>query len=275
MSPERNVGHAGAGDMRPLSARSVIASLLLGSEVPSMPGDALVRWCALFGVAEGTARVALSRMAAAGELVADHGSYALAGTLAERRTFQDWSLHPELEAWRGDWRIDVVTGPRRSARARAALRTAMARSRMAEMREGVWIRPANLSAHAVPASARKVVEAQCSAFLGRPEGDASALADRLFDPVGWARRAHTLLGDVTAVTDDIDAGAHRRLADGFTTGAAVLAHIRVDPLLPPGLLPPDFPGDDLRDGYLRFQTVYRRETRAWFRAQAEVPRRRA
>ena len=53
---------------RPLSARSVVASTLLGMRPPRLPTQILVRSGALFGIAEGTTRVALSRMVAAGEL---------------------------------------------------------------------------------------------------------------------------------------------------------------------------------------------------------------
>ena len=53
---------------RPLSARSVMASLLLGRRPARATGRDLIRWCALFGISAGTARVALHRMTAAGEL---------------------------------------------------------------------------------------------------------------------------------------------------------------------------------------------------------------
>src|SRR5687767_2250022 len=72
-------------DLRPLGARSVIASTLLGANAISMPAERLVRAGELFGVADGAIRTALWRMVAAGELVANDGRYALAGPLLERR----------------------------------------------------------------------------------------------------------------------------------------------------------------------------------------------
>ena len=51
-----------------LTARSVIASTLLGTEPPRLPGRVLVRVGELFGITEGTIRTALSRMVASGEL---------------------------------------------------------------------------------------------------------------------------------------------------------------------------------------------------------------
>src|SRR3954471_5541888 len=90
---------------RPLSARSVIASLLLGMHPPRLAGLRLVQWCGLFGIAPGTARVALSRMTDRAELVASDGVYELAGRVASRQAAQDWSLEPQTHEWRAGWRI--------------------------------------------------------------------------------------------------------------------------------------------------------------------------
>ena len=50
----------------PLTARSVLASALLGMDPPELPVAQLVRLTGLFGISENGARVALSRMVAAG-----------------------------------------------------------------------------------------------------------------------------------------------------------------------------------------------------------------
>ena len=63
---------------RALTARSVIASTLLGVDPPRLPTLALVRSGELFGLSEGATRTALSRMAAAGEVEADGTGYRLA-----------------------------------------------------------------------------------------------------------------------------------------------------------------------------------------------------
>src|SRR4051794_32393527 len=90
---------------RPLSARSVMASLLLGRTPPSAPVADLVRWCALFGISEGTARVALHRMAAKDEIAGTDGVYRLAGRLARRQVRQETSLAPDVRRWGGEWRM--------------------------------------------------------------------------------------------------------------------------------------------------------------------------
>src|SRR4249920_1844778 len=87
---------------RPLSARSVMASLLLGRQPPEAPVADLVRWCGLFGIAEGTARVALHRMTVKGEIVVTDGVYRLAGPLIRRQDRQVSSLTPRVREWAGD-----------------------------------------------------------------------------------------------------------------------------------------------------------------------------
>src|ERR1700722_571402 len=177
---------------RPLSPRSLIGSLLLGMQPPRMPGGRLVQWCALFGVAEGTARVALSRMVERDELLASDGVYELSGHLRRRQPAQDWSLAPNVEAWNGDWVLGVVEPGSRSASERAALRDAGRRLHLAEVREGVWARPANLPRAASPAEAWAVADAQYTWWTARPDADGAALAATLFAPEEWAVRARDL-----------------------------------------------------------------------------------
>ena len=77
-------------DTRPLTRPLVVRQH--PARRPPVPPARRGPWCAsgaLFGIAEGTARTALSRMVAAGELVADDGGYALAGPLLERQARQD------------------------------------------------------------------------------------------------------------------------------------------------------------------------------------------
>src|SRR4051794_33972788 len=113
------------GGPQPLSARSVMASLLLGRRSGRAPGRDLVRWCALFGVAPGTARVALHRMTAAGELGRIDGDYVLLGGLAHRRAEQEASLTPRRRAWKGSWRTAIVVADARPAPVRAETRAAL------------------------------------------------------------------------------------------------------------------------------------------------------
>ena len=260
-------GSAGGRDgllEHPLSARSVMASLLLGMHPPRLRGSLLVRWCALFGISEGTARVALHRMAARGEVVADNGAYALAGALAARQRVQDWSLAPVVLPWHGDWRLAVVTEGARGASDRRALRDAMRRLRFVDLREGVWLRPDNLPREAAPVAATTVAVDQCHFFSARPGADErDALVSR-FDPQGWVTRALDVTARLVQTTGAIDRGDDRMLASGFVTGAAALAHIRADPLLPDELLPTPWPGESLRAAYHAYQSTFADATARWF-----------
>jgi phenylacetic acid degradation operon negative regulatory protein len=233
-------------DERPLAARSVLLSTLLGAHPPELPVRVLVRSGELFGIAEGTVRVALSRMLAAGEVVTTDGRYRLAGRLLERQARQDESRRPVLRKWRGDWTVAAVTAEGRTASSRVALRAAMRDLRMAELREGVWLRPANLR---LP---RREEAVQCTWLSARPEGDTIALAGRLWDLASWARRAEELVGRMRRVQlDDADA-----LAPGFVLSAAALRHFQADPLLPDALLPASWPGPALRDEFDRFDEAF-------------------
>jgi phenylacetic acid degradation operon negative regulatory protein len=179
---------------RPLAPRSLIASLLLGMRPPRMRASRLVEWCGLFGVAEGTARVALSRMLDRGELTATDGVYELAGRLRGRQPAQEWSLSPRPKAWDGDWLLGVVDAGARTASERAALRDAGRRLRMVELRDGVWCRPDNLPRAAAPADAWDVADEQCGWWVGRPQADALAGVTERFGAEEWAGRARVLRG---------------------------------------------------------------------------------
>lgn len=248
---------------RPLSARSVIASLLLGRQPPEAPVADLVRWAGLFGVAEGTARVALHRMAAKGEIERRDSTYRLAGPLARRQARQAQSLAPRLAPWRGDWRVAMVVASGRDAATRAELRAGMRRLHLAERREGVWMRPDNLDLD-VPARLRR----QCEWLQARPDDDPAALAERLFRADRWAGRAGSLGHRLDAATEALDARGAEVIGPAFVAGAAALRHIGADPLLPPELLAADWPGRALRRQYATYQAAFDRAARDWFRQGA-------
>jgi phenylacetic acid degradation operon negative regulatory protein len=241
----------------------VLASTLLGTRPPRLPVSRLVRAGALFGIAEGTVRTALSRMAAAGELEADDGWYGLSGRLLDRAKRQDDSRAATTLAWNGDWWLAVGPGGRRTPAQRAELRSAAAALRYGELRDGVWARPANLHPDRL-AQARALLERECERFDGRPL-DALDPA-RLWDIGGWARRAEALEGRLDELIGRLDDGDTDALAPGFVLSAAVLRHFQADPLLPPELLPSDWPGNRLRERYDRYDAAYRSLLRAWFGA---------
>src|SRR6201987_6571372 len=102
---------------RPLSARSVLASALLGADQPRLTVAELVAVASLFGISAGAARTCLWRMVSNGELTGDEGSYALAGRLLERRERVDEAARIDDAAgrWDGTWELATVSLGRRAA----------------------------------------------------------------------------------------------------------------------------------------------------------------
>jgi phenylacetic acid degradation operon negative regulatory protein len=111
--------------IRPLSARSVVLSLLLGAHPPELAVRDLVTVGEHFGIAEPTLRVALTRMVAAGDLDRTDATYRLSARMLERQRRQDVALEPDRVEWAGDWELVVVTSAGRSAGDRAELRASM------------------------------------------------------------------------------------------------------------------------------------------------------
>jgi phenylacetic acid degradation operon negative regulatory protein len=249
-----------------LSARSVILSTLLGTDPPELPVSALVAVTDLFGLGEGTVRTSLSRMTARGEITTGgDGRYRLAGALLARQSRQSASRHAERLEWPGGWRQLVVTADGRDAATRAALRRGATELRLAEQREGVWMRPDNLPADRAPA-ARAVVDAQGVWATIWPDRDSGELAAALWDLDGWSRRATELRREMAGLQGRLDGADTDALAPGFVVSAAVLRHFQADPLLPDELLGRSWPGARLRIDYDRFDDAYRRVLRTWLTA---------
>jgi phenylacetic acid degradation operon negative regulatory protein len=249
---------------RPLTARSVLASVLLGAPEPELPVAALVEAAALFGISSGAARTCLWRMVSDGELTTDNAAYALAGHLLERRFRVDDAARPEQaqpRPWAGTWEVAVVSAERRPAADRLALRRAATALHLAEIREGVWTRPDNLDATRLPAS-RAVLDRQCVQFRGA-SGDLGADAARsLFALDTWANDARRLTiamaGELAIEPRDGDS-RNEALTHQFMLAIAAVRHLQADPLLPVALLPEDWPAPDLRTTYRDLNRAFHRQ----------------
>jgi phenylacetic acid degradation operon negative regulatory protein len=241
----------------PFTARSVLASALLGMDPPELPVAQLVRLSGLFGISENRARVALSRMVAAGEATTDGtGSYRLAGHLQDRQARQSASRSGLTAAYSGQWWLAVVTTAGSTAEVRTARRRALAYARLAELREGVWMRPDNVAVRLPDA-----LGADVEVMAARPP-EPHRLVDLLWDLDAWSDRADQLLDGLATVAPDSPAA----LAPGFALSAAVLRHLQADPLLPVELLPDRWPGARLRDHYQGWDARYRATLREWSRS---------
>lgn len=229
-----------------MTARSVVLSVLLGAHPAWATAAELLKLTADFGIKESALRVALTRMVAAGDLIRSEDGYRLSERLLMRQRRQDAALAPVLRPWGGMWLTAVVTGIGADARDRAGLRTALQHSRFGELREGVWLRPDNLSEE-LPSTLRGRVR-----VLRACDEAPGELAGQLWDLPQWALIGHRLLREMDCATG---------IPGRFMTAAAMVRHLLTDPVLPAELLPADWPGDDLRRAYTEFvaQLVDRRD----------------
>ena len=223
---------------RPLSARSVLATALLGADQPHLTVGELVAMASLFGISDGAARTCLWRMVSNGELTSDDGTYALSGGLLERRQRVDEASRIDDDAappWDGTWELAVVSLERRSAADRLALRKAATALHLAELREGVWIRPDNLDRDRLP-TLRAVLDRQCVHFHNAATDVPAETVRSLFDLDEWAADARRL---TRALGDEVDAEAVASddFAYWFALSVAVVRHLQLDPLLPAEFIP--------------------------------------
>jgi phenylacetic acid degradation operon negative regulatory protein len=248
---------------RPLSARSVLATALLGAPQPHLTVSELVAIASLFGISDGAARTCLWRMVSNRELTSDDGTYALAGGLLERRQrVDDASRTAATAPWDGTWELAVVSLDRRSAADRLALRRAATALHLAELREGVWIRPDNLDPDRLP-TLRAVLDRQCVHFHDAATNIPAAAIRSLFSLDDWAADANRL---TRALRDEVDAEAAgvEDFAYWFGLSVTVVRHLQLDPLLPSELIPQEWPGEDLRGAYRRFNDVFQQRLNTAF-----------
>lgn len=230
--------------LRPLSARSVLLSFMLGTHPPLLPARTLVRIGDIFGIAEGTVRVALSRMATDGDVTAKDGRYRLSDRLIARQRHQDEGQAPSTRPWDGGWRL-IVVDP--AGAERTNLERILVLRRYRQWYEGLWLRPDNLNRPPRP------VQGGYHALDAHPEEDPVTLVGQLWDLEAWSGRAARLLDAFGRAPDP---------AGRFVVSAALLRHLGTDPLLPDELLPSDWPGPDLRLAYDHFTTELRELLRA-------------
>jgi phenylacetic acid degradation operon negative regulatory protein len=220
-----------------MTARSVVLSVLLGAHPAWANAAELIRLTSDFGIKETTLRVALTRMVSAGDLIRSADGYRLSQRLLARQRRQDDAMRPRVRPWRGYWTTVIVTSVGTDARTRADLRIMLYDKRLGELREGVWMRPDNLDVELDPeVSARvRILEAR--------DGVPAELAGRLWDLPAWARTGRRLLDEMATAAD---------LPARFVVAAAMVRHLLTDPVLPPELLPADWPGEQLRTAYNDF-----------------------
>jgi phenylacetic acid degradation operon negative regulatory protein len=207
-------------------------------------------------------------MVSNGELTAADGSYTLAGRLSERRQRVDEASRIDDAAarrWDGTWELAIVALERRSAADRLELRKAATALHLAELREGVWIRPDNLDPQRFP-TFRAVLDQQCTHFHGAATDIAADKVRSLFSLGAWADDAGAL---IDAMDGSLATGKRDDSTESFTyefaLSIAVVRHLQLDPLLPVELTGGHWPGRTLRSTYRRFDHAFKQRMNSAFR----------
>ena len=242
--------------LAPLTPRSIVLSVLLGSHPPRMPVGRILDFTSLFGLTDGAVRTALSRMVTGGDLVNDDGAYQLGERLLERQAQQDSGRHHPPTDWDGSWWTVAVLPDRRTMADRRAFRTWAIGARLGELRPDLWLRPANID---IPIDAPDALVTRGPMV----SGDTRQLVAQLWDLDGLGRRAlaHQQALDLAAIR----LGEHddRSLVDAFVTLAATQQFLRTEPQLPPELEPPPSSGP-VRDRYAQVVDAFQERLRVFF-----------
>ncbi len=225
--------------------KNLILEFLLAADGHVLSAQAAIRGCALFEIAESTARVALVRLAAAGMIEgAGRGAYRLGPAAAE--------LAGDLATWRSaDRRLVPWTGAYVAVHCgalgrsdRAALRTrdrALHLLGFAEAERGLHLRPDNLEGgvggvrqrlHALGLERAATVFA-AAGFEPAREASIRALWDGATLDAGYRRTAAALEAWLARV-DGLDVEVAAR--EAFLLGGKAIRQWVFDPLLPEPLV---------------------------------------
>ncbi len=228
-----------------VSPRALILNLLLGAGGAPLGAREAVAACALMGVQEGSTRVALARLVAAGMLQpGGRGLYTL-GAAAQplAADVATWRAGEQrVRPWLGDWVAVHAGALGRSDRVALRARDrALALLGLRELERGLFVRPDNLSGGVAGVRERLYrlgLEPAAAVFaLQALDAEREARARQLWDGdslsrgyrdsrqqlTGWLRRADQLAPDVAA-------------RESFLLGNDAIRQLVFDPLLPDPLV---------------------------------------
>jgi len=227
------------------TAKSLILDLLSTLRRGTMPVQALVEAGQLFGIAENSTRVALTRLTAAGTAERDaRGSYRLSeepGPVGRRAT--SWRrLERGLRRWSGDW-IGVMA-PLTGRGERARREHALGLLGFAPLAPGLSVRPDNLPLR-IDAIRAELLD------LGLAPGDL-VLSLRDLDAVTDARARRAWNGDeirsehramlarIEQSSRELrDQPVERAMVESFLLGGQAIRQLILDPQLPDELVSGD------------------------------------
>ena len=136
---------------------------------------------------------------------------------------------------------------------------------LAELREGVWIRPDNLDPQRFP-TFRAVLDHQCIHFHGAATDITPDKVRSIFSLGEWADDARALIEamDVALKTGKRD-DSTETITREFALSIAVVRHLQLDPLLPVELIGEHWAGHTLRSTYRRFDHAFKQRMDSAFR----------
>ncbi len=251
-----------------LSPRSVMLSVLLGSDPPVLPRRALVDLCGLFGFRAGTIRTALSRMVASKEVELSNDAFHLSQRFEARRLAQNQGRIAPREPWDGQWLSAVVVLERRSMAERRAFRAAMARARMGELRPDVWLRPANLEPLS-PLAGTVITKGTVHWFedgTSEPDGPRSFVR-RLWPLKDLASRAESLGQRLELTRPLLEGGSYDAIPETFSLSAEVVHYLASEPMLPLALGGLTTQTNQLRDLYDQYEMLFLHLLRSYFESR--------
>lgn len=246
---------------RPGRGRSVgLVPFLFGlAGRPALPGVGLRRLLGDLGISADAARALLARLTRAGQLVSErHGrtvDYRLAGDLARGFERIRSSDRPEPVEWPGSFAAVLHHVPEEHRAFRDALRRAAVLAGYGVLQPGVLISMSELGGRLDGVLAGRPAPARVwPARLTLSVEDAAEAASIAWDLPGVARayRGHLVrLG----AGDSLPAHPGEALRVYADTLLPVLVETLREPRLPAALMPPDWPGAELRSAIGRFSAA--------------------
>ena len=258
-----------------ITARSLVLSLLAGSEVPQISISRLIRAGTLFNIEAATMRVAVTRLMQSGHLESsDRGVY-VPGPRSRALTtrVQKWKdVNDRKRDWDGEWLTALTQHLGRTNRKQVRARErALALSGYRETPQNFWVRSANL--------ARDLQDHRNDLIsIGADEGIlihrvcATASGEEAAWPGLWSvdvlresyDRAIRTMEDSMKLVPDLPATVAAK--ETFLVGQSVIRAINYDPLLPKEL----GPDHRFRDMVMMMRTYNKVGIACWLRFDASA-----
>ena len=232
----------------PLSARSLVLSLMLGTRPARFTASSLIAVCQLFDFNEGTIRTALSRMVASNELNRDGSYYVLGDRLLERQKMQDAGRHLPNTDWDGRWYTAIAAADQRSVNERRSFRAVMLANRFGEWRADIWLRPAT-SPFTPPAG----VLLSCGPISGMSDTD---LVSRLWDLDELEAEATRIADALPPQLAQLAERGGEALPDAMAVAVEAVRFLTTEPQLPPSLTQEHHEARRLRTSYDAFEVKF-------------------